>query len=94
MDKDGYVYLSIPGHPDANKKGHVFEHRLVMKSHLGRRLKRREVVHHINGNTSDNRIENLKLFSSNRKHKSYEMEGVERDAKGQFKKGVKHTGGQ
>jgi len=39
------------------------EHRVVMEAIVGRRLNRTEVSHHINGNPSDNRRENLDLMT-------------------------------
>ncbi len=38
------------------------QHRLVMEAHLSRRLFPNEVVHHINEDKKDNRLENLEVM--------------------------------
>lgn len=38
-------------------------HVVIMEEHIGRRIKKGEVVHHINENKLDNRIENLRLMT-------------------------------
>jgi len=77
--KTGYVTVWVsPDDPMSAMIGpgqnsrHVLEHRLVMARELGRPLRRREVVHHRNGVRSDNRIENLQLFPSQRAHRLWE----------------------
>lgn len=72
-----YEYIKRPEHPFATKKGYVMEHRLVMEKHLGRYLYPDEIVHHLNKDSLDNRLDNLSLVSQRmhtRIHKSPDIE--------------------
>jgi hypothetical protein len=65
----GYIYIYMPEHPLANKRGYVPEHTLVIEKAIGRHLTSDEVVHHINGIKNDNALTNLKLMTKYQ-HKS------------------------
>ena len=54
-EAEGYKMVSVSG---KNKR----EHRAVVEQVLGRKLKRKEVVHHVNENRKDNSLENLQYF--------------------------------
>lgn len=65
ISKGDYNYVLVPEHPSATENGYVLEHRIVMENHLGRLLKKEEVVHHKDGNRKNNHIDNLEVLSNN-----------------------------
>lgn len=72
--RDGYSFVIAPDdHPcpsyiKPSGLRYILEHRLVMEQHLNRYLAPTEVVHHIDGNTSNNAIENLQLIANQAEH--------------------------
>jgi HNH endonuclease len=66
--RGGYLSIRMPKHISANKRGLVSQHRYVMECYLGRPLGKDEHVHHVNGNPTDNRLENLRVMPA-REHR-------------------------
>jgi hypothetical protein len=73
---NGYIFVRVPDHPNANYHGYVQEHRLVVEKQLGRFLLPSEVVHHKDGNPANNDISNLEVFSSNGEHLRATLQGI------------------
>ena len=54
----GYVRINV------NRK-QKYEHQHIMEQHLGRKLEKNEIIHHIDGNGFNNDIENLQIMTRN-----------------------------
>ena len=64
----GYKMILNPIHPACNFYGYVREHRIIVEKQLGRYLKPKEKVHHLNKIKTDNRPENLMAFKNHSIH--------------------------
>jgi hypothetical protein len=59
FEGNGYAYVSKKGTTTK-----TLEHRVVMEQMIGRPMLPHENVHHLNGHRSDNRPQNLELWST------------------------------
>ena len=72
VDVHGYVMVHVGNNLLVNSKWESYkkEHVVVMEAFLGRKLKPREQVHHIDGNKQNNTIENLVAIPAGGEHKN------------------------
>lgn len=85
IDGQGRVYLRALGHPYANAWGYVYRYRIKMEKKLGRYLRPDEIVHHKDGNCSNDRLSNLELLDSSG-HSTIHMKQRKRNKLGQLQK--------
>ena len=78
----GYVLVYVPKHPNAHKDGYVMFHTVLIERAIGRYLNPNEVVHHINHDRSDNRLENLCLMDKKEHMKMHMKERHEKRRNG------------
>ena len=82
---DGYVRVLSGNHPWPRKYHYIFEHVMVIESHLGRRMAQGETIHHKNGDRADNRLANLILMNRGRHMSQHaKTRTLNRDALGRF----------
>jgi len=61
INKAGYVEIEV----DGKRK---LEHIQVVEKYIGRKLKKNEIIHHLNEIKHDNRITNLMIFPNQSEH--------------------------
>lgn len=72
----GYIRVYMPEHINSDVKGLIYEHQLMAEKKIGRPLTEEEVVHHIDGNRSNNSLDNLLVFASNSDHIAFHHNGI------------------
>ena len=71
----GYILRLCPNHDRADKSGYVMEHILVFEEKTGVKVPKNCVIHHLNGDKADNRIENLCMMEYGA-HTAYHHQGT------------------
>lgn len=79
MTRAGYRQILCPEHPRADSSGYVMEHILVWEAATGVAVPNNCCIHHLNGDKTDNRIQNLCMMQRSA-HTVHHHEGAKRSA--------------
>jgi len=71
ITKSGHILILKHNHPNKNCNNYVYEHKIIMENYLGRLLYENEVIHHIDGDPGNNKIENLFLTTKSGNSKAH-----------------------
>lgn len=70
VNNNGYVEVWVGKHTDDRSAGgYQKEHRVLLELDIGRRLSKDEIIHHLDGNKTNNNKENLLLCSGHFQHR-------------------------
>lgn len=95
----GYRLILKPDHHRADSKGYVLEHILIFEEKTGLQVPDNCCIHHLNGDKTDNRIENLGMMltsahtsfhNAQRKHSEETKNKISLKAKERFKSKENH----
>lgn len=82
----GRVHIYSPDNPmSRSNDGYTSRSRLTMSETLGRPLEPEEIVHHVDGDTTNDKPNNLRLYATQSDHISTT---IDRDELGRFTKGA------
>lgn len=63
----GYYLIKV------NNTDWVHKHRIIVEKYIGRKLKRKEIIHHIDANRQNNKLSNLYIFDNTGLHIYFEI---------------------
>lgn len=88
---DGYIFIKVAMTGNAHVDW-IFEHRHIIEQHIGRKLESSEVVHHIDGNPSNNLIENLQVITQSQHRREHRCNVVSHCIIGTCKNKIRSRG--
>ena len=86
LNEKGYLFRCVNGK-------RIYLHRFIVECYIGRKLKKNEIVHHIDGNVLNNNIMNLEVmtqsihFSNLKGNKYYKLRKHNRNGNSKKKRG-------